>query len=432
MRIGARLLFGAMMSFVCSATSAQSTDGFHGIQIFPVVVDSTSFTQRFDFQVPQGSPAATVSVKYFPGTGVSGSPLSCPTFQIPANGRATFVGLRALCPGLPAGSVFGYLYTWESSSLSTIFSGFSRVSNAAGSGFSVEAFPAHTFTSADVIVSGARRISASPGGPAYQTNCFVGNLQDETPPAQSLTQVVVSVLDQNLNEVAGIAVPVSPGQLTRLLDVFAATGVPAGDMDNATIRFRPVQRSAGLMAFCTVQDNTSFGADFRIAKQERGYLGGSVYRLGSADDHVNRFTSPFFDQPTSDSPGVKFQLGDGNSANTHVIYFRHPDWIQCELIEPSSDTRFQPPNGLEMRMIANDGQTVVAGGNDVGGFDKMYLGDKSDRNNGRNSRYTIEVEYNETIAPQARTGIEYVLRCRSGSGHTMGELIRYRQPVDRF
>ena len=83
----------------------------------------------------------------------------------------------------------------------------------------------------------------------------------------------------------------------------------------------------------------------------------------------------------ADGLGRAFEIGTGAASNTHVMYFRHPDYIQCEIIEPISGIRAVAGYGLEMRLLDLDGQ-VVAGGDNQTGFGKVYLGDKTDRNGG--------------------------------------------------
>ncbi len=54
MRLGTPLLLGALLSVFAlwnsSTAVAQSTDGYHAIQVFPIVLDSASFAQRFHFR----------------------------------------------------------------------------------------------------------------------------------------------------------------------------------------------------------------------------------------------------------------------------------------------------------------------------------------------------------------------------------------------
>ena len=79
-------------------------------------------------------------------------------------------------------------------------------------------------------------------------------------------------------------------------------------------------------------------------------------------------------------------------------------------------------------MLGPDG-LVVAGGNGETGWSDVYLGDKTDRNSGSNTRYRIEVEDSETNTGVARN---YKLHCQSGSGHTLGDLIRYQAAGGSF
>ena len=419
--------------FAPAGALAQSTDGYHTIQVFPVVVDSASFTQRFTFRNPSATTAVSVAPLYHPGNGTSQpAPLACPQFTVPANGQRVFTSLRQLCPALAGGTQFGFLYTSEDDGANLPYAAFSRVSNIAGNGFSVEAFPAHTFTSADVVVTGIRRLAATAGSPAYQTNCFIANLNELTPPPVPVTTTVKMYINNSAGVQVGTTAlfPLLPGHLIRLLDVFSAAGAPAGDYNDARALFTENgPDEPGLMAFCTVQDNSSFGADFRIAKQERGF-NSPFASVGAQDDHVSRSASVSADVMTSGGTVPRpFSINPGGQSNTHVMYFRHPDWVRCELIDPATAFSATSSYGLEMRLLAGDGQTVLAGGNDTPGFGTVYLGDKTDRNNGANGRYTIEVESNGQNAAATRP---YILRCHSGSGQTSGDLLRWHEPVVRF
>jgi hypothetical protein len=225
-----------------------------------------------------------------------------------------------------------------------------------------------------------------------------------------------------------------PGHLTRLLDVFAAAGAPAGDYDDAKIVVEENGTGEpGIMAFCTVQDNSSFGADFRIGKQESGYSNAKLaFGIGAQDDHVVRETSLASDILISNGAGLSsaraFSIPASVVNNTHVVYFRHPDYISCEVIDPATGVRALAAYGLEMRLLSSNGVTVLAGGNNITGFDKYYLGDKTARDNGVNTRYTIEVESSDVNTAAVRP---YKLHCQSGSGHTLGEIVRYNG-TDQF
>lgn len=416
------------------AAMAQSTDAFHTIQVFPVVVDTAAFAQRFTFRNPN-STILSVSPTYYPAEGTSqGVALGCPTFLVAAGGDITFSSLRSLCPALAAGSQFGFLYTYEVNTANMPYSAFSRVANPQGNGFSVEAFAANEFTAAELSVTGLRRLAATASNPAFQTNCFVGNLNDYTPPGAPVTSTITLTLTTASGTAIGSATNYNlvAGKITRLLDVFAAVGAPAGDYDNVRAHFSEGGTGEpGIIAFCTVQDNSSFGADFRIAKQEEGFsdaLGG--FRIGPQDDHVIRDSTVSNDGPTSYFPaGRPFTLLTGGARhNTHLIYFHHPDWTQCELINPATGVRALSAYGLEMRLLSSDG-TVLNGGNDVQGWGEMYMGDKTDRDNGVNTRYTIEVE---NSGANLGADIPYYLHCRSGSGHSLGEIVEYNVASQKF
>lgn len=415
---GAGLLAAASLT----TANAQSTDGFHGIQIFPVVVDSASFTQRFNFSNPDAANNVVVTPEYFPGEGTTqAAPILCPDFTIPAGGQKVFTTIREICPALAAGNQFGYLYTIQKGTGNQLYSGYSRVSNGAGIGFSLESFPAHTFTSADTTVIGLRRLAATSSTPAYQTNCFVGNVQERTPNLNLPNDVTFELFSSTGVALGNGMLSILPGKLVRMLDIFQAAGAPAGDQTDAYIRFRENGTGEpGLMTFCTVQDNTSFGGDFRIGKQERGY--GTQYSgVGAQDDSVVRDATVGFDIRTSgETAGRAFSIPASASSNTHVVYFRHPDYVQCEIIDPATGVRALETYGLELRLV-DQYVNVLAGGNNATGFGKVYLGDKTDRNNGTNGRFTIEVESSEVNVTAVRP---YRLHCQSGSGHTLGDIIR--------
>lgn len=107
----------------------------------------------------------------------------------------------------------------------------------------------------------------------------------------------------------------------------------------------------------------------------------------------------------------------------HSIYFRHPDVIDCSVINRSTMEEAAQSYGLEMRLLAQvsggDWQ-AIAGGEAVVGFTGLYLGDKSQCGFGFNTRYMLEVESNGTNEGADRP---YWLSCRSGSGSTMAEMV---------
>ena len=428
-------LFGGciLAALACGRASAQSTDGYHSIQVFPIVVDTASFSQRFSFRNPNAT-SVTITPKYFPATAFLNPAVTCTDIVIAPGKTATAASLRIMCPAIPlTGSQYGFVYTSETSANHLPYAGFSRVSTPQGNGFTVEAFPAHTFTSADSVVNGIRRLAATSSLPTFQTNCFVGNLNDValvkpngTPKTPVSTPIHYTLYDSATNVIGGGDLSLAPGQSTRLFDVFATGMAPAGDWNDAQVKFEELgPDEPAILAFCTVQESTNFGADFRVAKQELG-AGGQAFPgdvIGSQDNHVTRNTLT-----TVDSVGRTFTIAAGANANTHMVYFRHPDYVQCEVVDPTTNVRALAGYGLEIRMLDQDG-LVVAGGNNITGFPAIYLGDKTDRNGGSNTRYRIEVEDSGVNTGASRS---YKLHCQSGSGHTLGDLIKYQVAGDLF
>jgi hypothetical protein len=413
------------------AACAQSTDGYHSFQVFPLVVDTGSFTQQFNFTTPNAFPV-TVKVRFFPGDDGAGNPIgppmNCPNFVIPAQGLYTSNSLRTLCPGIVAPNTFGFVQLEAAESSDgmygdiPVFAAFSRASNPSGDGFTVESFPASTFTSATTVVTGLRRTIATDTSPAYQTNCFIGNMvpYDTENPGSSST-AFYSI--RNNNTTYSGQVTLAPGRMKRFLDIFAAAGLPAGDYNNLAIVFQNSNSIAnnnrnGLMTYCTVQDNGTYGADFRIGKQAFGTMG-----IASNDGMAAREWSG-----KVDAAGRAFEIGPGNSANTHVVYFKHPDRVQCELLNPTTGARLTAAAGLEIRAFGPE-HVESAGGDGQTGTGLIFLGDKADHN-GFNNRYTIEVESNEQNTAATRP---YSLYCASGSGNTFGyDIIEYQKAIDRF
>lgn len=415
-----RLLAACLLLGLPAAGLAQTTDGYHAIQVLPVVVDTASFTQRITIRNPNSN-NMFLQVDYYPADGTAqATPVRCNDVLVGYENTEVIDGLRAVCPGLAAGSNFGTLVL--RSNLTRVFSVYSRVSNAQGAGFSVEGFAAHAFTSAESYVTGLRRLAATANSPAYQSNCFLGNLAEVTPSTaiDPIPDVGITLAQGWGSLGSSVAIKVQPGRIVRLLDVFSAVGAPAGDYDDVTAIFSPLTGAkTALLAFCTVQDNTSFGADFRIGKTERGGMG-----LGSYDNSLVRSAAIGGDFLFSGTDSVRqFSIPVGDSRNVHTLYFRHPDVISCAVFDAATDTFATVDHGLEMRLLTIPGgggeAIVVAGGNDAVYFANVYLGDKTDLNDGFNSRYMLEVESNGRNTAANRP---YKVRCVSGSGHTLGEM----------
>ena len=61
----------AAAMLACAApVAAQSTDGYHSLQVFPVVVDTASFAQQFNFTTPNLFPGVSISADLGNGPGI--------------------------------------------------------------------------------------------------------------------------------------------------------------------------------------------------------------------------------------------------------------------------------------------------------------------------------------------------------------------------
>jgi hypothetical protein len=412
----------ASLLLTAPAAQGQTTDGYHQDQVFPVVVDTGSFAQRFSFRNP--TPAALdLTVTYYPANGTTATKLVCANMlAFPADSSLTFTSLRALCPDLPSGSQFGFLRVQAQSPspfYPAVFAGFSRVANPQGNGFAVEPFATSQFTAATSLVTGLRRLAKTGNAPAFQTNCFVGNL-DENLPA---TPIHYTLMDAAGATIGSGDLDLAGGQFVRLLDVFAVA--PAGDYDDASIRFEELgPKEPGVLAFCTVQDNTSFGADFRIAKQELadGGLTGLGSVIGPQDASASRET-----RLKHDPLQRAYALPAGRaSSNEHSFYFRHPDYVACGLEDAQTGAALTAAAKLELQLVDWSGANAIAGGAGITAFGPVYLGDKTDRSSGSNTRYRLVVR--DSAGADTAAVRNYQLHCRSGSGHTLGEFTRYQTP----
>lgn len=276
------------VSLFAGHTHAQTTAGIATTIIFPVTAQSTSFASQVTLFNP-GPSLLTASVAFHEGNNsATPGPKVCNDVSVPA-GRSIQFTLPTQC-ALGIGGHFGVLVVADKAVPQVnAFYGYMRVQNPQGVGFSIEGFPAQNFNNQVSNVTGLRKQAAAPG---YQTNCFVGSL--DQPVSYQL-----KLFDDTTGTQIGGTLSGSLGafQQYRYLDVFGANGVNAPAGDRLNIRAQFTQTSGGaanLIGFCTVQDNTSFGADFRIAKSygspsssffaQGGNTFGSTASLGTLDN----------------------------------------------------------------------------------------------------------------------------------------------------
>ena len=114
----------------------------------------------------------------------------------------------------------------------------------------------------DTAGPGLRRQAAAP---SYQGNCFIQNAEGR------VGRVVVTLASGTGQLIASRIYDLQSNEFIRLLDVFSTLNAPAGDYDNIRASFESIVpvgggSPVGFLASCTVQNSTSFDADFRVAK----------------------------------------------------------------------------------------------------------------------------------------------------------------------
>ena len=236
--------------------------------VFPVVASTATFTTTVTLYNPNGSDV-TVGLDYFDArdSDPSKSPLvpgqkPCNDVVVPANGSVAFT-LASQCT-LGDGTHFGPLVASDNAGTGQIF-GYSRTENNASAGFSIEGFPSEDLTTDKTNVTGLRGSTVLAPPASHQTNCFV------TAQADAITYDM-KLFDGTTGAQIGSTVSgaLNAFEQIRYLDVFSSTvaNAPAAtDFSNVRAEFtRTSDGDQQMAAFCTVQDNATFGADFRIAK----------------------------------------------------------------------------------------------------------------------------------------------------------------------
>lgn len=381
------LLAAASLAFTGTA-SAQSPNGFASIIHVPIAANTAIYQSTIFVHNPSGT-ATNVQINYNGATGTANAgTVDCGVHSIAA-GRTAEFDLATVCS--LAGSNFGSMRIWETDPGVKPIAVYSRAQALTGNGFSVEGFPIGNFAN-DVGASVAVGLRRQDAAPVYQSNCFVSSIGE----AVTLDLSLFDGSNVQLGTTQVIAV--GANDTTRLLDVFAAVGALAGDYSNVRAEFRQNAATVGnpsFSAFCTVQNSTSFDADFRIAKTV------------SPDDATLDYAS----NVNKDGLGNKLDIPPA-SKQVFAMYLRHPDFVSCRI---NGDGR---PNA-ELRLLNPQG-TVVAGGDDINEFSEYFTGEKSTVNGGSNGRWTVEVGSRDGLGELAD---KFHVQCTSGNGASAPLLI---------
>ena len=219
----------------------------------------------------------------------------------------------------------------------------------------------------------------------------------------------LTLFDGTTNAVVGlISGSLVPFQSVRFLDVFAAAGTPPGDRVNIRAGFTVTTADVApaLVGFCTVQENNTFGADFRIAKSRDAY-GNREKRLvcyGSDCVTVN--------------PVNPTQIPDATTKNIHAMFVEQPDYVQCQLLSPHPEDlqiRIRGPGDVFSSPVWPSTPPFSSGGAGLTSF-YIFTGYRSAVQFGVATRWFIDVGFNTTSGVAADLPVPYGITCISGNG----------------
>lgn len=393
-----RLALGVLSFGAVTSTHAMTTAGSGSVIVIPLLVQTASFTGEVTVR-NLGSSVLTLDVRYYDALNtLTPGQLPCAQFILQPNESRPFT-LGAQCT-LGAGGHFGLLILEDADAneKTHLFTAFSRTENPSKIGFSVEGFPIGYFSGQIASVTGLKRVTNAT--PVIQTNCFVAALAEAV-------DYSIKLFDGTTNAQIGNTVTGSllPFQMFRYLDVFTAAAAPAGNHLNVRAEFNDTNTDPAdpaWVGFCTVQENTTTGGDFRIAKSI------DAHDLGQARVMCTGTTGTC--SPAATLSATPWTLGSSANKDIFGIIIRHPDNVRCDILGPSADNleiRIREPGTI-------NATTVRAGGSDVKSF-YFSTGPRNATNNGVVDNWFIEVSSRES-APPAAFPVSYGLYCASGNG----------------
>ena len=372
---------------------AQSTAGSGSVLVVPVAAATASYTTEVTVRNPGTSPI-TLNVDFHEATGSAVPGLrSCAQLVVAANETKPFQ-LASQCT-LGGGSHFGLLILEDAAAQKTnLFYAYSRSQTPGGNGFSVEGFPIGAFSGASAEVIGLKRQAAAP---VYQSNCFVSAL------GEALNYQLVL---RNGTTGAPVGSPMTgslqPYEQVRLFDV----GASAGDFSNVRGTFTVTGGNQALVAFCTVQESTFFGADFRIAKSE-----------DASNQREKRLACLGQDScGVVSTTGGAEQITDTAQKNVYSMIITQPDYVRCDVIGARAadlQIRLRQWGDPFASPVFAAGPGYTSGGTGQSFF-YVYTGERAAVNNGTATRWFIDVAYR--TGGNATTPIDFGITCKSGNG----------------
>ena len=377
-------LVAAIIATHSLAVHAVTTAGAGSTIVIPVVAATGTYTSEISVFWPGPFSGAVTSlvinVYYYEANGLPSPGLKpCNPITITAGQTLSFQ-LATQCT-LGPGSHYGLLGLQDASAQKTnYFYAFNRTQSiSTQQGFSIEGFPIGNFSAQNANAFGLKRIAAAPG---FQI-------------------ILIDSTGAQIGAAAGITGTLGPYQLVRYLDIFAAAGAPAGDYTDVRARFAvtTAANSPALIAFCTVQDNVYFGADFRIAKS-RDALDNGQRRVRCINGNAD----------CSDVGATPYQITDVTKKDGFRLLVRPPDYIFCTILGAQASQ-------MELALLPAGtfapGGTIVAGGPGQNSF-YIYTGEKgAGITGGGDIFFNLEIE---TIASAPAGTYNYAIRCDSGNG----------------
>ncbi|MFI4887632.1 MAG: hypothetical protein ACHP7B_02680 [Burkholderiales bacterium] len=392
-----RIILFVLLALLSSARATAQVDGAATTILIPIVAATASFTSEIYIKDQSGT-SRTVSMQFYEAIGSqTPGPKTCAAVQLAAFQTLT-ITIAGQCGPLAAGGHFGFVVLTDASpNKDKLFYAFSRVSNPQGIGFSAEGYPLGHIGGGETYseVPGVKRKAATGSIPAFQTNCFVAALDDP---------VDYSITVDDASGSSTLSDTLLPFQMRRYLDIYTATGATAGDHDNSTVTFQkitPEQFPNTLLAFCTVQDNTSFGADFRISKNWN--------EADPARFRLNCFAAIYGANPGECTSTLQPSAPSVPNATTKIRLITRlyaPDTVNCSIISSRS-------SDLEMRLVRDSDNTVVAGGENQAAF-TYTTGPRSTIGAGYHQYHWLEVGFRDGGNPTFP--IPFGIRCMSGNG----------------
>jgi len=386
--------------------AAQTTAGSATVMVIPLVAATTTYSSDIFIRNPNVAPISLVFNFYEAKTSATPGKRTCSNVDLAAL-ETKLVRLGTQCT-LTAVSHHGFVILEDAATQKVNkFYAFARTEGFNGNGFTVEGFPIGNFSGGGVGANGLKRQAAAP---IYQSNCFVAALGEAVDYAITMTEPSAS------GTVGSVTGSLAPYEMVRYLDIFTAAGMPAGDVSLTRATFNNTNPGEpAFIAFCTVQESTFFGADFRIAKGD------------DAEDRRQKRFLCYSQSPcgTEITGGGQTALTDGATKFIHAFFVAPPDYIRCDLVSArlaDLEMRVRGPGDTFASPVFTSG-TGGTGTFDSGGSDKtsfyIFTGFRNafsatSGNDGQTARLFIDVSFRETGT--ATFPIPYGITCTSGNG----------------